>query len=149
MIGGTDATLGEWPWQAQLQVNGDFICGGSLISPTWVMTAAHCVKAKDPSSYKVTLGDVHRDEIENSEQEFGVKKIVVHPSYNIPVPINNDIALIQLTRAATKTSFVNTVCLPEASDLVPSGTHCYLSGKIRSKYIFMVSHTQLYILRSN
>ncbi|KAL9974015.1 hypothetical protein ACROYT_G020544 [Oculina patagonica] len=114
VIAGTDATPGEWPWQAKLRTKEGFFCGGSLITPTWVMTAAHCVSgSQDPSKYTVTLGDVNREKPEGTEQEFNVIRVVVHPKYESPVAINNDIALLQLAREASKTSFVNTVCLPE------------------------------------
>lgn len=129
VIGGKDATAGEWPWQAKLETkDSGFICGGSLIAPAWVMTAAHCILDKDPSKYSVTLGDLNREKPESTEQKFTVKRLVVHPEYNSPVPINNDIALLQLTRPATKTAFVNTVCLPRDSEVVPAGTKCYISG---------------------
>lgn len=42
IVGGTNATVGEWPWQASLQVRGTHICGGALISSQWVVSAAHC-----------------------------------------------------------------------------------------------------------
>lgn len=42
IVGGTNASEGEWPWQASLQVRGNHICGGALISSQWVVSAAHC-----------------------------------------------------------------------------------------------------------
>lgn len=94
------------------------------------MTAAHCVSSSDdPNMYSVTLGDLNREKPEGTEQEFSVKRVIVHPKYNSPIAINNDIALLQLTRSASQTSFVNTVCLPEESEVVPVGTKCYISGK--------------------
>lgn len=44
IVGGTDAVPGEYPYFAVVFANGYFICGGSLISPSLVMTARHCVK---------------------------------------------------------------------------------------------------------
>lgn len=136
MIGGKDATAGEWPWQAKLVTRGTgFTCGGSLITRDWVMTAAHCISSNDPTAYGVTLGDLNREQPDGTEQNFNVKRVAVHPKYNWPVPINNDIALLQLTRPATLTSFVNTVCLPRYSEVVPAGTKCFISGKIYSLII--------------
>ena len=61
VVGGTDAQPHSWPWQVSLRVKvrGKLyhICGGSLISSTHVVTAAHCVvKNAAPSRYKVVVG---------------------------------------------------------------------------------------------
>ena len=39
IVGGRDATPGKYPWQASLQRDGLHLCGGSLISRRWVVTA--------------------------------------------------------------------------------------------------------------
>jgi len=43
IVGGIVSQRGEWPWQAALFLNGSqHRCGGALIKPSWVVTAAHC-----------------------------------------------------------------------------------------------------------
>uniref|UniRef100_A0A8C9EXZ1 Peptidase S1 domain-containing protein n=1 Tax=Pavo cristatus TaxID=9049 RepID=A0A8C9EXZ1_PAVCR len=45
IIGGTDSSPGEWPWQVSLHVKLSrrrHLCGGSIISNQWILTAAHC-----------------------------------------------------------------------------------------------------------
>jgi hypothetical protein len=44
IVGGKDAHPGEWPWHVALYFSGQYFCGGTLISDTFVLTAAHCVE---------------------------------------------------------------------------------------------------------
>ena len=43
IVGGSDASVGSWPWQVSMHFQGNFICGGTLIHREWVLTAAHCM----------------------------------------------------------------------------------------------------------
>lgn len=47
MVGGQDATEGQFPHQISLRRNGSHTCGGSIISRNFVLTAAHCVGTVD------------------------------------------------------------------------------------------------------
>ncbi|KAK6322272.1 hypothetical protein J4Q44_G00070640 [Coregonus suidteri] len=42
IIGGSAANLGNWPWQVSLHFQGFHTCGGTLVAPDFVVTAAHC-----------------------------------------------------------------------------------------------------------
>lgn len=48
IINGVDAKKGVWPWQVLIRFIEDAHCGGSIIDPFWVVTAAHCIKGKEP-----------------------------------------------------------------------------------------------------
>ena len=57
VVNGQNASPHSWPWQVSLRVRGGHICGGSLIRPNWIVTAAHCVyRNPNPSGYTVVVG---------------------------------------------------------------------------------------------
>ena len=41
-MGGVESAQGAWPWQVALLLKGKQTCGGSLVSPRWVVSASHC-----------------------------------------------------------------------------------------------------------
>ncbi|KAJ7394105.1 Serine protease 56 [Desmophyllum pertusum] len=127
VIGGVNAVPGSWPWQVGLHRRGRFFCGGSLIAPDWVVTAAHCISSFTGSDYTIRLGDHNRNLNEGTEQSIPGKRVIRHPKYNTP-PISNDIALIQLSRPATLNSRVGTVCLPSHDEVVPTSARCFITG---------------------
>lgn len=95
IVGGTDAVKGEFPFQVSIQKNGtSHFCGGSLIKPNWVLTAAHCV-AGWSSNNKVIVGLHDRNDKVGTES-FTVLKVVSHPQYDSQ-KYDYDFALLQLS----------------------------------------------------
>lgn len=101
IVGGQEATPGEWPWQVALVRKGTDLynnqfCGGTIITADWVVTAAHCVDDVTPNQVDVVAG-VH--DLSNPGANFQrrtLAQIVVHPGWNTANG-DNDIALLKLS----------------------------------------------------
>ncbi|KAM8947672.1 plasminogen isoform 2-T2 [Pelodytes ibericus] len=123
IVGGCEANPHSWPWQISLRTNfGLHFCGGSLIDPNWVLTAAHCLeRSSRPASYTIQLGIHKENHNEPSKQIREVEKL-------IKGPLNADIALLKLKSPALITDEVLPVCLPPTNYVVPAGSSCYVTG---------------------
>ena len=99
ITGGTNADISEFPWQIYLEAD-NFVCGGSIISEEWIITAAHCTKGEfnEPvpaSQMTVTVG---ANNPRNSSQgkEYLVSEVIVNENFDTGT-LNNDIALLRLS----------------------------------------------------
>nr|XP_045581478.1 proclotting enzyme-like [Procambarus clarkii] len=115
--GGKDANIGEWPWVVYLKikVSGSFVeCGGSIISPLYVLTAAHCVfdvNKKKGDSVRVIASEYDlKDEMETDRQSVIVRRVRIYPRYDNVAQIG-DIALLKLKRALVLGEGVAPACL--------------------------------------
>uniref|UniRef100_A0A3P8SLY7 Coagulation factor VIIi n=1 Tax=Amphiprion percula TaxID=161767 RepID=A0A3P8SLY7_AMPPE len=57
VVGGNHCPPGECPWQVLVQLNGNSHCGGVLVRPDWVITAAHCIHGNSPDNLTVVAGN--------------------------------------------------------------------------------------------
>uniref|UniRef100_A0A8C3N747 Uncharacterized protein n=1 Tax=Geospiza parvula TaxID=87175 RepID=A0A8C3N747_GEOPR len=106
VVGGEDAVAHSWPWQISLQYSRSgswsHYCGGTLIAPQWVLTAAHCISSS--LTYRVVLGKQDLSEA------------------------GNDIALIKLAEEVQETDTIRTSCLPAAGKILSNNYPCYVTG---------------------
>jgi secreted trypsin-like serine protease len=78
IVGGHPADEGKYPWQVRIYSTVDDnvgFCGGSVIAPQWVLTAAHCLL--DTQKVVVGFGSIDRTKMTKIESD----KIIVHPDY--------------------------------------------------------------------
>jgi len=142
IVGGQEATPGEYPWQAFVEIGDDnigyYMCGGSLIAPQWVLTAAHCVDLEVaeasaivlPSQVTVYLGKHNMTIPEPTQQIKRVARVIAYPNYN-PNNSDGDLALLELTTPATLNSRVGVIPLllsPADDALVNPGLLATVAG---------------------
>ncbi|XP_033189940.1 clotting factor B isoform X1 [Bombus vancouverensis nearcticus] len=122
VVGGEEALPGRWPWMAAIFLHGskrtEFWCGGSLIGPRYILTAAHCTRdhRQRPFAarqFTVRLGDIdlERNDEPSAPETYAVKQIHAHPKFS-RVGFYNDIAVLELTRIVRKSPYVIPICLP-------------------------------------
>lgn len=129
VVSGTTPPRGAWPWQVLfLWDDKSPFCGGTLIAPQWVVSAAHCVYGNiedEPTRLYVRVGGHDWRHIMGSEKDIKVAKIIRHDQYD-SMTTYNDIALIKLSKPVMFNKYVQPACLPTGN--VPVGSKCYITG---------------------
>ncbi|KAE8573470.1 venom protease isoform X2 [Halyomorpha halys] len=124
IVGGVNAMSKEFPHMALIGYGDkpkiDWLCGGSLISPKFVLSAAHCTKPDNRVGQAtwVRLGDldisINNDDAEPIE--LRIKRRINHPQYNRQ-RLYHDIALFELEREVQLNTYIRPLCLSTGNDV--------------------------------
>jgi hypothetical protein len=117
IFGGIDAAPHEFPWAVALGyvnvINASklYLCGATLISSRFVLTAAHCINSRgDYHLARVRLGHADLQDNETSI-EMDIESVFLHPNFETEPILRNDLALLKLTNPVSFNSFVRPICL--------------------------------------
>ncbi|CAF2500175.1 unnamed protein product [Rotaria sp. Silwood2] len=148
IINGIEARPNSWPWLVSIGIqyrgptgiwqNRTHVCGGTLIEPSHVLTAAHCVEQKiddrfvpltstNPSleSFYILRIGIHDIRLTQPKEIYRAKRIYVHENF-ISSTFENDIAIIRLDRPVPVTENTSPICLPSSN--VAAGKKVIVAG---------------------
>ncbi|KAK9521210.1 hypothetical protein VZT92_021034 [Zoarces viviparus] len=134
IVGGEDADEGQFPWQVSLHVKGfGHVCGAAIISPKWLVTAAHCVqddgrtRFSQPGTWEAYLGLHIQGTIGPSVVKRNLKQVIPHPYYNAH-SYDNDIALMELASPVTYSDYIRPICMPAPQHEFSVGSTVWITG---------------------
>jgi hypothetical protein len=97
IVGGTNASIAEFPWQISMQTRTGFhFCGGSILDENFILTASHCVDGQQASSMRVAAGITRVSTSGTAGQLRDVSQIIMFPGYVTPEQ-GKDVALLKLS----------------------------------------------------
>ncbi|XP_037349059.1 enteropeptidase-like [Talpa occidentalis] len=130
IVGGSHAKEGAWPWVVSLYFDNRLLCGASLVSPDWLVSAAHCVYGRNepPTQWKAILGLHMASNLSSPHIETRlIDQIIINPHYNKRVK-DSDIAMMHLEFKVNYTDYIQPICLPEENQVFPAGKKCSIAG---------------------
>lgn len=145
IVGGTRVIYGQLPWLVSLHFRGqhpfinrtgfNHLCGASLISPSWLLTTAHCFSTKvsktddifNTTFWSAVVGEYSLAVEEKTEKRVEIAEIIIHENFTYLPVLKYDVALLKLTEPVTETQHIKFICLDQENIINP-GEMCTVAG---------------------
>ncbi|CAG5127169.1 unnamed protein product, partial [Candidula unifasciata] len=127
IINGQDALPGAWPWLVSVRKYTLHQCGGAIIHPYFILTAAHCIESSmDFTHMWIAAGTLRLSQLGPHGQMKKIRRVITYPGYKQLE--GNDIALLELAEPLKYNDYIKPLCFPEKGDVFTRANRCYIAG---------------------
>nr|ACO15288.1 Trypsin-1 precursor [Caligus clemensi] len=131
IVNGEDASLNEYPFMAALFNRNRHFCGGSIIDPKHILTAAHCVAhmtKSDVRHLRVHLGEHDiKSNYETGVRKLRVQRIIRHKRFSAST-LHNDVAILTLRESVSYFDAIQPICLATDNSVRYEGDAVTVAG---------------------
>merc|ERR1712150_259219 len=134
IVGGVEARPHSLPWQIRLGFTKGrsmyTMCGGSIVSDRYVITAAHCIDQSDNDCKHFVIVGMHdRRKADKYYKQVSVKRVIVHPDWNERrISDGNDIAILELSHSLQFNEGVQPICMASSRQTYTGDSRFIVSG---------------------
>lgn len=124
IVGGKVVDIKDFPYQVSLRNLGSHMCGGSIISDRFILTAGHCTYSKIQLFLRIRAGSTDKSK---GGVTYSIKRIISHPKFDYS-NIDYDFALIEVKGKIRYNKNVGPIKLPAQDQEIIDGINCTVSG---------------------
>ncbi|CAK1551512.1 unnamed protein product [Leptosia nina] len=124
IVSGRNTSIAAVPWQVSIREKTYPVCGGSVVTDTWILTAAHCLLRAQAVDLSVRLGSSWKS---HGGEMYDVKESYVHPRY-VSGSKANDAGLIRLYSPLRFSPRVLPILLAARESRLPADQMAIVSG---------------------
>ncbi|XP_059473242.1 trypsin alpha-like [Neocloeon triangulifer] len=127
IVGGMDTDIARYPYQLSVRLDGQHVCGASIISANYALSAAHCFVREILEGVKevtVVSGSTYLD---NGGTSSKIRSIISHPNYSNRTN-EFDIAVLRMADPFVFNERVAAIALPQSGAQPSAGTDAVVTG---------------------